>query len=444
MRAADPRPDGHLHRSGAVLELDRGFSVEDTVEALRSDARLGRVAVGIVRAAKKHRSNGEMLLGLDLLIARCRSLGFDASACDRLDRSIRDTDAQTARSLIRILQLLMRGSPFLLIRHRSDDTDALLVPELFSAAIAELFDVSIEQLQSIDEVFSVPFERQPPRGLILDSDRKLFEVLTCPEVELEQRWNDWLTSASIDDQDGIQVVASLLQERLQRIGVTNTETGRLTGLRRRAWFSNALMRTDSVEIVRRLAEIDIAPVFTGHILDALDAEQADGVRKVQALSIHVAMDTAQRALTQLTELYEPISKRNSADPLGWSRRSMQRLRLDADRSLSFRWRWLPERGDLLVPLTAERIERFEIEGTPVLGLSPAARLVELCSNSASLRPGLALTTVTRATELIDRHHARIDWEWVRTALERLDLVEHARLMVAQLPERTRELVAIQR
>ena len=99
-------------------------------------------------------------------------------------------------------------------------------------------------------------------------------------------------------------------------------------------------------------------------------------------------------------------------------------------------------GEMERLMAAGEIDTVELEGTAVRALSPAARLVDLCVTSAALRPGNTLAVYMQATELIDRHHARIDWEWVQSAFERLDLVPHAGVMLAQLPERVRAPVPI--
>ena len=429
-------------RSAAVLDLPRGASPTQTLDLLSRDDRLALVALVLERPMTAPDGRTRLLRQLDRLIGQCRHLGFDPAVSDRLDRSIREADPEITQSLTKLLRQLLGGSPVLVIRRRGPDTAPLKLPDEFTNAIGELFGITIELLESIDEVFSAPFERQPPRGLFLNTDRELFEVLTCPDVQLAQRWSEWLVTASVDDQRGIQSVAPLLQERLHRLGVVNTETGRLTGLRRQAWFSNTLMKADSAEIHRRLGEVDINPVFRGNIISALEAEQDGRVRKIGTASIIVGIEEAQRALDHLTRVHEPTSPQIQLGPITQSQQSKILLRMATDRSLAVQWRWLPERGANLVPLTAGEIDTVELEGTAVRALSPAARLVDLCVTSAALRPGNTLAVYMQATELIDRHHARIDWEWVQSAFERLDLVPHAGVMLAQLPERVRAPVPI--
>jgi hypothetical protein len=44
------------------------------------------------------------------------------------------------------------------------------------------------------------------------------------------------------------------------------------------------------------------------------------------------------------------------------------------------------------------------------------------------------------TELIDRHHHELDWNWQRWAVDRLELADHAEALITSLPERTRSLI----
>lgn len=443
MLRSDPAPGpSRRHRSAAVLGLPQGASAAQVIELLCGDDRLALVALVLEPPGIARNGREGFLHHLDRLIERCRRLGFDPSAIDQLDHSIREADGQVARSLTRILRHLLEGSPVLLIRRPGTDTAPSILPDGFTAAIGEMLGVTVELLHSIEEVFTAPFERPPPVGILRDSDQALLEVLTAPDDQLEASWNSWLDSASLDDQHGIEAVASVLQERLHGIGVADHETGRLTGLRRRAWFANTLMKNDLAATIRLLDEIDIDPVLTGDILDALESEQSDGVRRIRTAGIIVGVDEAQRALDQLTARYEPVSPWVPAGPMSWSLQSRLRLQLDVVRMLNLDWRWLPERSAERVPLTSDGIDRLEMDGTPVRGLSPSYRLVELCSSSANRIPGSALATFMHATELIDRHHLRIDWEWVWSAVDRLDLVDHARVMLAQMPERVRELAPI--
>ena len=431
-------------RCAVVLDLPPGVSPVETMDALCADDRLALVSVVLDRTATTGNSSDAALLQLDRIIERCRRLGLDPSICDELDRSIRAADTAINRSLILILRHLLDESPFLLIRRRGAEVAALDLPEQFSAAIDALFGITIEVLSSVDEVWSSPFRRQGPRGLILAADQQLFEVLAAPDAELEQRWNDWLQWASVDDQHGILVVAPLLQERLHRLGVVNAETGRLTGLRRKAWFSRSLMKADSVEISRRLGEVGIDPVFTGDIISSLDAERDGSVRRIGAVSCLVETDEAVRALDQLTSRYEPRGGWVRGRPIPLVNQSKLGLRLDADRGLNLQWRWLPERAANLVPLTESDIDSVDLDGTLIRGLSPTTQLIELCARPAASWPGSTLAVLMQTFELIDRHHDRIDWVWVQPALERLDLTDHARVMLARMPDRVRELVPILR
>jgi hypothetical protein len=68
----------------------------------------------------------------------------------------------------------------------------------------------------------------------------------------------------------------------------------------------------------------------------------------------------------------------------------------------------------------------------------------MCANSVQLKPGHTFAVFVQTSELVDRHHARIDWEWANHALERLDLIRHARILVETMPERVREFVPILR
>lgn len=440
MLKADSSMAARPRRCAVVLDLPNGVSPADTIEALCSDDRLALVTVLLDRTVAARNSRDAVLLRLDRNIEQCRSLGLDPSICDQLDRSIREADTVITRSLILILRHLLAGSPFLLIRRRSIDTAPFVLPESFSAAIGELFGVTVEVLSSVEEVWTSPFRRQGPAGLFVAADQQLFEVLTSPDAELEQRWNDWLQRESFDDQRGILMVAPLLQERLHNLGVVNAETGRLTGLRRKAWLSRSLMKADAVEIIRCLGKVGIDPVFTGDIISALDAESDSGVRRIGIVSCLVETDEVLKALEQLTSRYEPRAGWVRGGPIPLLNQSRLGLRLDAERRLDVQWRWLPERGANLVPLTASGIDIVDLDGTPVRTLSPTTQLIELCARSGAFRPGYALGVFMQAFELIDRHHERIDWVWAQSALERLDLIDHARVMLAQMPSRVRDLV----
>ena len=440
MLRSDPSMAARTQRCAVVLDLPNGVSPADTIERLCSDDRLALVTVLLDRIATARNSRDAVLLQLDRNIERCRSLGLDPAICDQLDRSIRESDAGITRSLIVILRRLLAGSPFLLIRRRSIHTAPLDLPELFSATIADLFGVTVEVLSTVDEVWASPFRRQDPPGLLLAADKQLFEVLTSPDADLEQRWNDWLQWANLDDQHGILMVAPLLQERLHHLGVVNAETGRLTGLRRKAWFSKSLMKADSVEIIRCLGEVGIDPVFTGDIISALDAEREGRVRRIGTVSCLVDTGVAPKALDQLTSRYEPRAGWVRGGPIPLLEKSKLGLHLDAERGLQVHWRWLPDRGATLVPLTESGIDSVDLDGTPVRALSPTTRLIDLCARSVESWPGYTLSVFMQAFELIDLHHERIDWVWVRSALERLDLTAYARVMLGEMPERVRDLV----
>jgi len=426
----------------AVLELPTDASADQTLGTLTGDQRLALVSLAIHRQRAPSGNRSTLLAHSDKLLDRCERLGFDHSTCERLRRSIQDADPNDARLLVRILRNLLRGSPFLLLTRRSLTAPPLRLPADFIAVTKEMFGVTVEVLTNIDDVFSRPVRRPPPRGLMNSTDRELFNLLTCPDGELEQRWSQWLETADIDDRQGFVAVGPLLHERLHRIGVENGETNRLAGIRRLAWSSNALKKVDSIEIIRRLRAVGIDPVFTGGILAALEAEQDNSVRPIRLLAILVDVNEAPTALKELESLYGSIPDWVGPPSLAWATRSNLRVGRDLNHSLDIRWRWLPERGASLVPLDDVGTTSFDLDGTMVRGLSPSARLVELCSRSVAIKPGSTLDVFVQAYELIVRHHAEISWEWVQSALERLELVPHAQLLLDTLPDRIRTLVPL--
>lgn len=425
--------------AGTLTLSGKSFS-KDLLAELCADERLAIVTIDIARRRPTDAARQAIRTRCDPVAKRCEAVGLDPELTERTIASIISADVDIAWTMLRLLIHLLDGSTPLVIRRQRADQKKETLPAEFVTAIGALFDIDITEFDRADAVLATSFARQAPRRLLRPEDRELFEVLTSSDEELGPRWSRWLEWATVDDQEGFPTVAPILQERLERIGFHNEESGRLAGLRRRAWYANSLLKVDVVGAVHALRAEGIDPVLTGDLVHALDAEEHDGVRVIRVPSLLVTAGEAQAAAAAVAPLLQPrgpVSRFNARSVMLESR---MRLTTPTGNPLGLDWRWLPDRSAERVPITEELLRTVRFDGIEMQALGPSACLVSLIANAGDLRRGHALTTLMQLTELIDRHHHELDWNWQRWAVDRLELADHAEALITSLPERTRSLI----
>ena len=374
------------------------------------------------------------------LAKRCDAVGLDHDLTERTIASIVSAEVDIAWTMLKLLVHLLDGSTPLVIRQQSADQKTQTLPAEFLTAIGALFDIDIMEFDHADAVLATSFARQEPRRLLRTEDRELFEVLTSSDEELDTLWSRWLERATVDDHPGFARVAPILHERLVRIGFHNGESGRLAGLRRRAWFMSSLLKVEVVGVVHALRSEGIDPILTGDLVHALDAEEHGGVRVIRVPSLLVRADEAQGAAAAVGPLLQPHGPASRVTALSVMLESGMGLTTSRDNPLVLHWRWLPDRSADRVPITEELLRTVRFDGIEMQALGPSACLVSLIANAGDLRRGHALTTLMQLTELIDRHDQELDWNWQQWAVDRLELADHAEALITSLPERTRSLI----
>jgi len=423
-----------------TLTLSGKSHSKDLLAELCADERLAIVTIDIARRRPTDAGRRAIHARCDPVAKRCEAVGLDPELTERTIASIISAEVDIAWTMLRLLIHLLDGSTPLVIRRQRADQKKETLPAEFVTAIGALFDIDIMEFDSADAVLATSFARQAPHRLLRPEDRELFEVLTSADEELGPRWSRWLERATVDDQEGFPTVAPILQERLKRIGFHNGESGRLAGLRRRAWYANSLLKVDVVGAVHALRAEGIDPVLTGDLVHALDAEEHDGVRVIRVPSLLVTAGEAQPAAAAVAPILQPrgpVSRFNARSVMLESR---MRLTTSTGNQLGLDWRWLPDRSADRVPITEELLRTVRFDGIEMQALGPSACLVSLIANAGDLRRGHALTTLMQLTELIDRHHHELDWNWQRWAVDRLELADHAEALITSLPERTRSLI----
>jgi hypothetical protein len=429
----------------AILELPRGSNPTAVLAELCADQRFDLARIVIDRPHTNRVDPASIRTRCDDLLAHLNAIGLANRHTAEVIDSILAAEPDTARTLLHVLTVLVGGSSPLIIRVRSTGQPDFVIPPGFLNPIHTLFGVRVETLDDPTSAGAIDIMRSPPHRYADDAGLRLLEVLACPDEDLGESWSRWLRTETLDELVGFTLVAPILEEQLLRTGIQNEETGRLSGIRRRAWYTNSLKIADVSAVITALRSSDVAVVITGGLVDAIDAATRGSVRAIEGPSLLIDLVDALRAIDVLHSINPELSpdtlRTKLRPPLALAKTSLL-LPVRGGRSLHLHWRWLPDRAANRVPLIAEDIKIIDLDGSPVQALTPTPRLIELVAGSVRPAPRPAFTTRVRTMELIDRHRREIDWARVQWACERIDLSAHFRELITSLPDRSRALVPV--
>jgi len=433
-------------RGGAtVLELPHSANPRTVLAELCADQRFDLARIVIDRPRASRVDSASIRTRCEDLLARFNAMGLaNRHTAEAID-SILASAPDTARTLLHLLTVLVGGSSPLVIRVRSAGQSDFVIPPGFLDSIRMLFGVRIETLADPMGAGATDIMRSAPHRYADEAGVQLLEVLACPDEDLGESWTRWLLTETLDELVGFSLVAPILEERLLRRGIQNEETGRISGIRRRVWYTNSLKIADVSAVITALRSIDVAVVITGGLVDAIDAATRGSVRAIEGPSLLIDLDDAMRAIDVLRSINPALApdtlRTKLSPPVALAKTSLQ-LPARGGRSLRLQWSWLPDRAANRVPLTAEDIKIIDLNGSPVQALAPTPRLIELVAGSVGPAPRSAFTARVRTMELIDHHRQEIDWTRVQWACERIELSGHLRELITSLPDRSRALVPV--
>lgn len=431
--------------SAAVLAIPLGSNPDTVIAELCADQRFDLTSLVIDRPRQAQINPTSIRTRCDTMLGHCRNSGLDDRYTAGLFDSILSTEPDTARTLLQILGKILRGSSTLIIRVPSAAQPDFDIPGAFNDAVRALFGVRVETFADSPGIRATDILRAPRQSYADEGGLQVLEVLTCPDEDLAEAWTRWLQPDRIDDLRGFSLVAPILHERLLRIEFQHEETGRLAGIRRRAWYVNSLKLAGVTAVITTLRSIDVDVMFTGDLIDSIDADARGSVRAIEGTSLLIDPEDVHRAIevlgTEHPELPADILRKQFIGARALTETKLE-LPFGEGRSIDLHWRWLPDRAANRVPLISEDVGTIEFEGSPVRALTPTARLIELITHSVRPAPRPAFITRVRTMELLDHHHEMIDWTRVQWACERLELSEHLGELIGSLPERTRSLAPV--
>src|SRR5262249_32615572 len=157
-------------------------------------------------------------------------------------------------------------------------------------------------------------------------DRTLLAALLDNGEAAVRAWQAWRASANIDEYIGFVDVAPMLSEQLVRLGVDDDETGRINGIRRRAWYANQLQMRQAESAVRVLDREGFDPILLGDLAAALQASEIGSVRPVRTVDLCVPQDLAAEAAGALARVGWTPDQGTALTKRRLERRTWQRFR----------------------------------------------------------------------------------------------------------------------
>jgi hypothetical protein len=384
------------------------------------------------RVLRPHSDAGqrEPLAGqLARMRARCRASSVRPDDVTRLDTLVAEARPATALAMIELVDLCVADTGFLLAI--VDDTDRTRIPLAFTEAVQQVFDRRVVVDGSPDLVATVRLARPAAARLERSLDRDLLAATVDHGDAAREAWRAWRARASIDDAVGFNAVAPMLSENLSRLGVVDAETGRIGGLRRRAWYLNQLLAGLAATAVEALRRAGCEPVLLDDLPIATLAAGTGAVRPARAIDVCVRPDEAVRAADVLVGLgwepgrHGPITERQLVE------RTWLRFRMEPRRTLFLHWRPLPQGCSRLV---ADEVGgRVALNGTDVATQAPTAQLLRLWARTGDPHPGHQLRTISDTADLVERCTGEIDWDRLWSSCDRLELVEYGEMYLRALP-----------
>jgi hypothetical protein len=414
--------------TGLVMTVEGGASAR----ALRAAvAARDDLAVHTFRVLRPHSdaAQREPLAGqLARMRERCRASSVRPDDVTRLDTLVAEARPATALAMLQLVDLCVADTGFLLAI--VDDTDRARIPPAFTGAVQRVFDREIVD-GSPDLVATVRLARPAPARLERSLDQDLLAATVGRGDHARRSWQAWRARASVDDAVGFGAVAPMLSENLHRLRVADAETGRVDGIRRRAWYLNQLLTGLAATAVDALRREGCEPVLLGELPAAVRAAGAGAVRPAHAIDLCVRPDDAVRAADVLVGLgWEPgrpgpITERQLAE------RTWLRFRMEPRRTLFLHWRAMPQGCSRLVADDARGC--VALNGAEVATQSPTAQLLRLWARTGDPRPGHQLRTICDTADIVERCAGEIDWDRLWSDCARLELIEYGEMYLRALP-----------
>src|SRR5204863_10206765 len=91
-------------------------------------------------------------------------------------------------------------------------------------------------------------------------------------------------------------------ENLNRLGIDDVDTGRINGLRRRAWYANQLIAREAAAAVDSVLQEGCDPILLGDLPAGLRAAETGAVRPVGRIHLCVPPHAARHVADALTRL----------------------------------------------------------------------------------------------------------------------------------------------
>ena len=428
---------GDTSGTGLILDLQPGDRAE-LERRMRTDPALAIVAARVLHPNDRSPDRDTMLRRYDELLTACARRRCRTGDLDRLRASFIASSTETARSMIAVLGLALAGTPFVMARI---GTAGAALPDGHLERLEGILGLGISTGTDLDRLTSHSFVRPAHRPLDTTADQLLMQVLLGPADEVAGNWSAWQSIANVDEQPGFDVIAPIIEERLGAAGVVDAESGRLHGLRRRAWYMGGMLRTDAAEAIGLLRSAGIDPTLTGDLPAAVGAAIDGAVRTVRDVSLLIDSREVAGALDALAPMVHLADGDRQVAINTIARDGWIHLPTGPSRRLVLRSRWLSQNCASLLPLpTADRPDPITIEAEIVDTLSPSARLIELWCGDRLSDPGRWLAVATTTGEHLRRHHRSIDWALVLEACRRLDLIGVAAAQLDSLPPSIRASV----
>jgi len=333
---------------------------------------------------------------------------------------------------MQLIDLCIADTGFILVI--VDDGERAGLGPSFVQTVQAAFDRELVADASPDLGPSLRLIRPNPRRLERRLDRDLLAAILADGEAATQAWYAWRARENLDEHLGFGEIASMLSENLNRLGIDDVDTGRINGLRRRAWYANQLIAREAAAAVDSVLQEGCDPILLGDLPAGLRAAETGSVRPVGRIDLCVPPHAAAHVADALTRLgWTP----GRPGPLTESRlewHTWQRFRMDPGRVLVLHWRPLPQRcSHLITAPIDDASDRVALHGVEVRTQSPTGQLLRLWARTGDAVPGHLLRTLCDTADLLSRSPRDIDWLRLWSDCGRLGLVEYGETYLGALP-----------
>lgn len=349
----------------------------------------------------------------------------------RLRAMVPGTDPEVSRFLLRLTTLHLGGGPFVLVvvdpaRRRIGAERVTELGALFGAEFREVRVRDLGRRQVVRPARPDPRASLPP---------DLVDIVLGPDDRAVGAVRRWLTKPAVQGLRGFSVVAPAVAERIHGLGIPSDVGPLIEGLRRRAWYRNALVRIDAERAIGALRADGIEPTVLGDLAASLEADRGGRVRPVGELVLLVHREVRSRAEVVVADA---LADRGAAGATWRSGRHGRRwLPLGASRSVGVTDRWLRANGDRRVPLTPDLVAPVSVGDVVVAAPRSTARVLDLWIRAHDLGRHDRMAVTLGVMELMTRQRSEIDVVWLDRACADLDLTSPTTTEPAGAPARRR-------